>query len=94
MIFSCGNSDTYGCFADSAAYTMVIPPTRPRNIKMIRTVLDATHRSGVIPSVTPTVAMADAASNSAGMMGIFSAHPIKIPPAKNRLRYRISTVAA
>ena len=71
---------------DNAAYTMVIPPTRPKNIKMIRTIFDATHRSGVIPSVTPTVAIAEAASNSAGTMGIFSAQPIKIPPARNRLK--------
>lgn len=63
VIFSWGNFVILGRIPDSAANTSVRPPTRPQYIKTINTSLAAAPRVGVTPSVKPTVAIAEPASN-------------------------------
>ena len=44
---------------------MVMIPSRPKNIKMIRTICDAAHSELVMPVVRPTVHSAEIVSYSA-----------------------------
>lgn len=59
-------------FSCSAAKTNVSPPTRPRNIKQIKMILERIPKVGVIPKDKPTVPMAELVSNSADNIGISS----------------------
>ena len=77
-----------------AAYINVNPPTRPKNIKMIKINLDAIPSVGVIPSVSPTVPTADAVSKRQDVIGRFSIALIAIPPNKNRVMYIINIAEA
>ena len=51
------------CLLDNAANISVSPPTLPKNIRPIKTILDTVPRVGVIPRVSPTVAIAYGDSN-------------------------------
>ena len=55
------------------AYISVRPPTRPKNIRKARIQWEKTPSSGVMPRDSPTVPIAEAVSNRAVSMGIFSA---------------------
>ena len=71
------------CLLDNAANISVSPPTLPKNISPIKTILDTVPRAGVIPRVSPTVPIADADSNRQSASGRFSTPLIIRPPVRN-----------
>ena len=58
--------------ADNAS-VIVVRPTLPTNMRSAKIILDALHKSGVIPVDKPTVEIADTHSNK------ISPNPIKLP---------------
>ena len=71
-----------------------MPPTLPKNINPINIPLEIYPSDGVIPSVNPTVPIAELVSNSADTSGNPSIALISIPPPKNKTTYIIKIVAA
>ena len=62
MSFSWGSLAPCPGLPDTAEKASVSPPALPVYIRKIRIILDAIPSSGVMPSVSPTVPMADAVS--------------------------------
>ena len=94
ITFSIGNLAFALFFPENTAYINVSPPTRPIYISSIRTYREILCKEGVIPSVSPTVPMADAASKRLPSIGSPSAELITIPPARNIIKYNIAIDAA
>ena len=70
------------------------PPIRPANIRKIKMILEMIVKSRVIPSVKPTVAIADAVSYIAVTIGTFSMTLIIIAAPTHNEIYNIKIVAA
>ena len=64
MIFSFGKCSAAFFVSENVAKISVNPPTRPKNINRIRINLDSAQSCVVMPSVSPTVPIADAVSKS------------------------------
>ena len=86
--------DTFELSFELTANIRVNPPTRPKNISIIRTSFEIRHNWEVIPKDNPTVPTADEASKKAVGMGMPSTVLMKIPPNKKRIRYIIRIAAA
>ena len=94
VIFSSGYLEVFLSLLESAAYIRVSAPTLPRNISIIRIILETAPRAGVIPRVSPTVPTADAVSNRHSPIGRPSIRLIAAPPARKNETYIINTAAA
>ena len=94
MIFSKGSLERVFLFADNVAKISVKPPIRPKNIRQINISLETRCSPGVIPSVRPTVPIADAVSDRQVRMGSSSTRLMTIPPSRNRDMYIRKTVTA
>ena len=70
------------------------PPIRPANIRKIKMILEIIVKSRVIPRVKPTVAIADAVSYIAVIIGTFSMTLIIIAAPTHNEIYNIKIVAA
>ena len=70
------------------AYISVRPPTRPININIIKIILDAIVREGVIPKDRPTVPMAEDVSKRQVKKGRSSMALKAKAPLKDRNRYK------
>ena len=72
----------------------VSPPTLPKNISIISITRDTADRPLVMPSVSPTVPIAELVSNRQVSSGRFSTLLIMIPLVKNNTRYINKTAPA
>ena len=72
----------------------VNPPTRPKNMSRISIPCDKIPRLGVMPSVSPTVPIAEAVSKRQASKGSFSIILMISPPPKNKVRYIMRMVEA
>ena len=77
----------------TAAKIKVSPPTLPKNIRRISIPRETSPRVLVIPSVKPTVPMAEAVSKRQLKRGKFSIWLIINPPVRNKIIYMIKMVA-
>ena len=81
-------------FSEEKAKSIVTDPTRPHSIRNAKSSLETIPSEGVIPTVTPTVAIADTVSHRVSTRGKFSIAEITTDTLQVISRYIINTQEA